>query len=56
MTCPKCSSTLTTCLCCGAATLCRKCKACFGYKGTFRLPPAPVKALTGIVETTRRTQ
>ena len=46
MKCPKCTGEMTTCLCCNAKTLCRKCKACFGYKGTFQMPRAiRVKAL-----------
>lgn len=38
MKCPKCGAELTTCLCCGAKTLCRPCKACFGYKPAPRDP------------------
>jgi hypothetical protein len=40
MKCPKCGGELTTCLCCDAKTLCRKCKACFGYKPAPAITPA----------------
>jgi hypothetical protein len=44
--CPKCNAELTTCLCCAGKTLCRRCKACYGYKGMFRMSGAiPVKAI-----------
>lgn len=38
MKCPKCQGELTKCLCCGAETLCRPCKSCFGYKPAPSVP------------------
>ena len=47
MKCPKGHGELETCLCCNAKTLCRQCKACYGYKPApvvpplLKVPPAP---------------
>lgn len=37
--CPKCGGPLEVCICCGEPSLCRPCKACYGYKPPRRIEP-----------------